>query len=273
MPNLFSYVSSLTCQKPLKNDNMKNLIGLLFLLFLVSNVAQGQSNWQLGGTIIMGLSGEKDYETSSYGDPSFGGSNSMEESKLLPSCGGGFTLQRSIANRWSVNLGMHYQYIQRFDRDEYQYINSLGTMASYSKNDQKLITHQVQAPLSIHFYFGKKGKLRPFLNAGGQASYAIHAKQTSESLYVSNGERNYSLWEQEYDLRNEWSAVKRISISTVFGAGVAFNRFSIEINRVQKVLSQNNYNDYIYYPTVDDIYTSRYEEKTSITALSLKYWL
>lgn len=254
---------------------MKKSIILSFAFCFFFSLLSGQSKWNIGPSVIFGLSGEQqfheiDYET--YGNAR---TYSFEESKVLPSMGAGIQVERLIGKRWGINIATQYSYIQRFERSEYSYFSSpLSSLSSFNLTETKFISHQIQAPVQLHFYFGKPGKVRPYISLGGQLSYAISVKQETETLYASNGEASVNEWSNKYDLKSEWSDIPRFSTSMSYGLGVAFKGFAVEVNRVQNVLTTTNYNgsyrlNYyspygLYQPSKSKIHT---------TIMSVKYWL
>ncbi len=249
---------------------MKKSIVLSFAFCSFFSLLSGQNKWNIGPSVTLGLSGEKQFQEINYNNTR---SDGFEESKVLPSLGAGIQIERLFGKRWSINLATQYSYIQRFERVEYNYFSSpLNSLTSFNSSKRKLTSHQIQAPIQVHFYFGKPNKIRPYLSLGGQISYSVSAKHESESIYVSNREAYINDWSNEYNFKEGWAPIERFSTSMIYGLGLAFKGFSVEMNRVQNVLktannghSLNYYNAYVLHAPAFVI--------TPVTTISVKYWL
>jgi hypothetical protein len=279
IPNLFSIAFSLSsyeCLKVvIKNHFMKKLIVLSFFFCCSFSLLLGQSKWEFGPSINIGFSGKRQLDESPY-EYTGGRTVSLEKSKLRPSFGAGFYVKRFIGKRWGLNLGAQYIYNQLYNESQYtNYSTSLNSLIYFSTPETKLINQQLQAPLQAHFYFGKPGGIRPYLSLGGQFSYTLSTTENTENLYSSNGETSTDTWEQKLDFTNQWNALKRFDSSIIYGIGIEFDHFILELNRT-KIIHQSN--DYYRYNTYNyncpyGCYGSGSFRKVPITAMSFKYKL
>jgi len=251
---------------------MKQSILFILFLSLIATALKSQNKWAVGPTVLTGFSGEQQQNKETY-DYSSETYTSKTINKVQPSFGAGFSAERYFGKRWGINLGVQYNYIQRYDFFENDTRSRRGLFSTpyYSSSAKRLIAHQLQAPVQARFYFGKQGKTRPFLSAGGLFTYTLSAKMKSEYISSSSGITNYSSNDSQYELDKEWTPMKRYKKSFFFGFGIDFKVFSIEINRIQAVLVENNaYNNtYIGYDCL--CYTLK--RKTNSTLMTIKYKL
>ena len=251
---------------------MKNHLILILCLLLAGNVF-AQNKWAFGPVLSLGFSGENQHKVSEF--PSRSGSFvSIEQSILQPAFGVGFSAERYMGKRWSINLGVEYSYLQSFDRTESIFYNTVGTLISYNKEDRKLIAQQIQVPLQAHFLFGNPGAIRPYISIGGLANYALSATQIVESIYpLGNGEVVHSTYRDKYDLGNGYSTLKRLNLSVFYGIGIEFKVFSIEFNRSQAALRESPF--YLYYLIDYDSFinldTSTPTEQTPLSRMLIRY--
>lgn len=255
---------------------MKKLTILCLLFYFSFSLLVGQSKWKFEPSISFGYSGEKESENPS--DEYFGGGsyNSVKEKKRLPSFGAGFSVERLIKKRWGISLGAHYNYSQSFNRNEYSYYSVLDVLSSYNAIEENFIYQQIQAPLKVQFYLGKPGGIRPYLSLGGQAIYNISVSSSSQSLYTSGSEVYTYESDYTYDFNNEWNNLKRLNFFPAYSIGVAFQKFSLELNRSPILLTGNAiypyYNSY-YCDCLCDCNSYAPPVKIHSTALSIKYRL
>ena len=222
---------------------MKQVIFLLFLSLAFTSL-KSQNKWSLGPTINLGFSGEQQKSDTNY-DYGPGVFVSELNSKVQPSFGIGFSVERYFGKRWGINIGIQYNFLQRYDftTETNQPKTGIFTTAYYASNKISLIAHQLQAPLQARFYFGKKRSFRPFLSAGGIGTYTISAKQDNQYTWSSSRIVSQSIDSFSYDFDEDWSAIKRFGLTKIVGLGIDFGIFSFEINRIQSVLKQGGYYD------------------------------
>lgn len=210
---------------------------------MTTGLLLAQSNWSFGAAIHAGFSGTSEDHRDFYPNPDFGDYESINSNKLQPSMGAGLWVERRLGEHWGLMTGIDYLASRTFSRFESISYTLEGAMNYYSREDNSRQQQQLQIPLEVHFYFGKKSNnWRPFISAGMQAQYLLKEKSILENFYGTSGQPNTEyLRTQELDFDSEYLDYPRAQFGMNLGLGIASERMSLTLRRSQSTGGKASY--------------------------------